>query len=346
MQKLFPFFLSVFFLIACNKETIEPDDFWEVVSPESQGLDADSIEKAVDRAASLNNFYALLVVKNQKLVVEEYFKGKKSSDLFHLRSVTKNVTSALAGIAFGDQLLDGLEQSIQPFFPDQVQGDKSAITLGHLLNMTSGFQWDEDVEVLDLIEHRIADPVDNVLSRSLTSTPGSTFNYNSASPHIVSYIIRQQANQSFLDYAKKELFDPLGIEQFAWTKDPQGAVWAGFGLQLRARDLARFGQLYLNNGAWQGKQIVPESWVEMSANAQVDIPGAGSDYSLQWWISGSLDTPLYFGLGYGGQVLMLLPEKNMMVIALQESLVSLEDNQAQWNRFASEVFPTIYRSLE
>ena len=346
MQKLILLLFSTILILSCNKENLEPDDFWQSVSPESQGLNPDSVEKAIDAAAKLSNFYALLVVKNEKLVVEEYFKGKKAADLFHLRSVTKNFTSALTGIAIQENLLEGIEQSIQPFFPDLVKGDKTAITIGHLLNMTGGFEWKEDTEVLDLIEHRISDPVTEVLSRPLTDTPGSTFKYNSASPHIVSYIISQQAKQSFRQYAQKKLIDPLGIKTFSWTEDPEGAAWGGFGLQLRARDLARFGQLYLNDGTWEGKQIVPENWVNRSSTVQVDIPHSNWDYSFQWWISGNLDTPIYFGLGYGGQTLMLLPEKNMMVIALQESLVSLEDNQAQWDRFVSRVFTPVFRALE
>lgn len=220
------------------------------------------------------------------------------------------------------------------------------ITVRHLLNMSSGLSWEEDTEVLDAIEHRIPNPVQYILDKELVAEPATQFNYNSLSPHVVAHILAENTQQSLLDLSREKLFEPLGIQKIAWSKDPQGAEWGGFGLQLTARDLAKFGQLYLNGGTWQGTHIVPRKWVEQSAIPQIQPFSPTTGYSLQWWTSENLDLPIYYGQGYGGQALMIVPGKNLIVVAVQHYLVTNEQHIVQWNNFVQKVFLPVYNAAK
>ncbi len=342
MKGLVLLFLTLLIVSGCKKEQIFIDDnFWVEEDPALHGFDVKALDSVLQNAANLPNFYALLVIRNQKLVAEEYYKGKNANDLFHLRSITKNFTSALSGIAIQEGLLDSADMPIKKYFPAFIHGDKEAITIRHLLNMASGLEWDENEEIIDLIEHKIPKPVEYLLAKDLSEQPATRFNYNSLSPHVVAHIITKETNQSLHAYAKEKLFDPLGIKRFEWQKDPQGADWGGFGLQLTARDLAKFGQLYLNGGVWEGQQVVPQEWVQESANQQIGISGTTSGYSFQWWISRGLGAPIYYGQGFGGQALMLVPEKNLMVVAFQEYFVMNDQHTQQWRNFVEKVFVPI-----
>lgn len=333
-------------LLSCRKDDSAPlDAYWQKEDPALHGFQPDSLQLARTNAAGLTNLYALLVVRHNKLVVEDYFHGKGPNDLLHLRSITKTITSALAGIALEAGALPGIDTSIKPFYPDLISGAKDSITLRHLLNMSSGLSWDEETEVVDLIENRITDPVRTLLSRNLSDPPGAAFNYNSVSPHVVAQMLAKLTQQTLLAYAEDRLFAPLSITRKNWERDPQGAEWGGFGLQLTARDLAKFGQLYLNGGAWEGRQIVPPDWVAQSAIKQIQ-PGTANSagYSFQWWTSTSLGTPIFYGQGFGGQGLFLIPEKDLLIVALQDPFVSFDQSARQWNDLVGKVFYPVYRA--
>lgn len=300
----------------------------------------------MDVAAELPNFYALLVIRDQKIVAEAYYKGRSADDLFHLRSITKNFTSAATGITLEEGKIADVDASLQPYYPDLLQGEKAGITIRQLLNMASGLEWDEEREVIPLIEHRVPDPISYLLTKPLVDTPAVTFNYNSLSPHVVADVLVRETGTPLPEIVETRLFKPLGIERYAWTTDPKGAAWGGFGLQLRARDLAKFGQMYLNGGRWESEQLVPAAWVEQSERRQIQFPGSTGGYSYQWWISNTLDSPLYYGQGYGGQALMLMPEKNMLVVAFQEYFVDGEQQNRQWRNFVDQVFLPIYGAAE
>lgn len=337
--------LSTF--LACQKGDITPvDSYWNTEDPALHHFDVDTLSAALAAAGLLPNFYAVLVARDGKLVAEKYYNGKKAHDLFHLRSITKNITSALTGIALSEGYLDSVDVSIKSYFPGQINGEKEAITIRHLLNMTSGLTWDENKEINGLIDHKIPDPLDYLLSRELSDAPGSTFNYNSLSPHVIARILTEETGKSLPALATENLFRPLGIERYEWLTDPQGAAWGGLGLQLTARDLAKFGQLYLNEGNWEGRRLIPASWVRQSAEAQIETYSPTSGYSFLWWTSRNQGTPIYYGQGYGGQALMLIPEKNLLVVAFQEYYVPSEQSALQWKNFVEKVFLPVFRAAK
>ncbi len=340
--------LSLFLIcVSCDKDdTVEPiDSYWQTALPQEHGLNPDSIQQVLRKAEDLENIYALLVARDNRLVVEKYFHGKGPNDLLHLRSITKNFTSTLTGIAIQQGIIPSLDTTIWTYYPNLVTDEKKAITLRHLLNMSSGLVWNEDQEINPLLDHEIIDPVSVVLQRNLESGPGSAFNYNTVLPHIVSDIISMEVGQTFEDYAKEQILSPLGIDRYQWLRDNNGSVWGGVGLQLTARDLAKFGQLILNDGRWENQSLINAEWVEMIQDPQIQTNGSAG-YSLQWWISQTFPTKLFFGNGYGGQALMLLPDKNILVVAMQEFFVLPDQNEKQWRNFVEDLFIPIFNAIE
>lgn len=319
-------------------------EFWQKDSPAAHGFSEPALATVVQEANKLNNFYALLIIRNQKLLVEEYFEGWSEATLFELRSITKNITSALTGIAIKKEWLTSVDDPIYPYFPDLEMGDKQQITFRHLLNMSSGLSWDEDNNVLGLIQQQIHEPVNFILSQPLITTPGSTFSYNSLSPHVVAQVLIEAQKKTLATLVKEEIFDTLGIQQYTWSNDPKGANWGGFGLKLRAKDIAKFGQLYLNEGKWEGTQLIPVDWIQQSSKKQINSTNSG--YSFQWWVSLKSETPLYYGQGYGGQGLFIFPEKDLIIVAFQEAWVPATQSNQQWKDFREKVFTPILMALE
>ena len=335
--------------IKCRKAdptSIPLDNYWKTEDPAKHAVNAQSMDSVIDLALQLPNFYALLVIRNNRLIAEQYFGGKGPNDLLHLRSITKNFTSSLTHIAIKQGIFNSVNDTIGPYFPQLLNTSKSSIAISHLLNMTSGLQWDESREVVPLLEHQLSNPVHAVIGRNLVTDPGSVFNYNTVSPHIITYILSSKSGMTLETFAEENLFNVLDVQDFAWEKDSEELALGGAGLQLTARDLAKFGQLFLNSGSWDGREIIDESWVLNCQISQIATPNAETGYSWHWWVSENFPTKLYFGNGYGGQGLMLLPEKNMMIIGLQEHLVSTEQNRIQWNNFLQKVFTPIYQAIE
>lgn len=344
--------LFLLFLLGCQKTEPASDQhqssstFWEREDPSKHGFNLSSLENTISNAAGLPNFYALLVVRNGKLVVEEYFRGKNGNDLFHLRSITKNFTSAITGKAIEEGYLTNTGLSVKDYYPNQVTGEKEQITVHDLLNMTSGLEWNENQEIIPLINNEVSNPITYYLSKDLVQTPGTAFNYCSLSAHVVANIIETSAKVSFETYTKQKLFEPLGIRQYDWEKDPDGKVWGGFGLQLRARDLAKFGLLYLNKGLWENEQLISKEWVNTAATKQINIGTSGNGYSYQWWHSNSFDNLVYYGSGYGGQALFIVPNKKMVVVGFHEYFVQGDEASKQWRNFVDKVFKPIYEAAE
>lgn len=203
---------------------------------------------------------------------------------------------------------------------------KHAITLEHLLTMTPGLEWDEST-------HPYSDPGNShyhlnraddwmayVISRPLKDTPGTQFAYNTGAVHLMSAIIKASTGQYANQFAREHLFGPLDIVSYNWPTDPQGYPYTGGsygGLRLKARDLAKFGYLYLHRGKWNGKQVIPQDWVAASTQTRVELaPGQG--YGYLWWL-GSFEIKgrqlkVVNAEGLGGQLINLVPELDLMVV--------------------------------
>jgi CubicO group peptidase (beta-lactamase class C family) len=319
--------LVMFLATACAGSTPEPlppywpTEGWRSSTPEQQGLDSPTLLSMFHSIqAQSPHLHSLLIIRHGYLVTEAYFYPFQRDLRHNLHSCTKSITSALAGVAIQEGLLEGVNQPILELLPrpNVAEGDprKQAITLEHLLTMTSGLDWPEE----QLPYFSIRNPstqmyqrqnrIQYVLGSRVADEPGRKFNYNSGGSHLLSAIIQERARMSTLAFAQTHLFQPLGISNVFWPADPQGINLGEAGLEMTPRDMAKFGYLYLQKGTWAGKQIVPADWVKASTETHIETHW-GWGYGYQWWIRPGGG---YSAIGWGGQYIFVLPDQDMVVV--------------------------------
>jgi CubicO group peptidase (beta-lactamase class C family) len=265
--------------------------------------------------------HAVLVVRYGCAVLEAYYPPYGPHIRHGTASVGKSFTGALVGIAIREGYIEGVDQRVADFFPAHagLQDDplKQAMTIEHLLTMTSGLYWPESAAMYSSSGNvmnqmmRSFDWVRFVLDRPMAAAPGAVFNYSSGASHLLSAIIQEATGERTLAFARTYLFEPLGLSRVSWLSDPHGIAFGAGGVRLTPRDMARFGQLYLQGGVWNGEQIVPAEWVEDSVARQVSAHGAASYYGYQWWVRGS---GIYAAHGYRGQRIFVIPDLDMVVV--------------------------------
>jgi len=323
------------------------NDGWKTASADQLGVDPARLAAltAAIRAWPELGVHAVVIERGGHLIYEEYFDGfderwgaslgrvTMTSDLRHdLRSVTKSVVSALAGIAVASGAISSLDQPIVEWFPEYPElnsAERRRVTLAHALSMTSGLQWNEAVPYTDprndeIVMTRDAQPLRYALSRPFALAPGSDFTYNGGLTQVMAAVIERATKTSIQEYARTQLFEPLGITDVEWVGNLAGMPAAASGLRLRARDLAKFGSLYLHDGRWNGTQIVPAAWVDRSTRRHFRFrPRSGADaggefgYAYFWWYN---CYPTEAGLveartavGNGQQRIFVLPGLDMVV---------------------------------
>ena len=308
------------------------DDGWEVGSLKSEGLETSGIAELTRELGdgAYGNVHSFLVVRNGVLVHEAYFRGHDRERTHKIYSVTKSVSSALLGIAIGNGDVAGVHELISALLPEYVgpdwDGGKNRITLEHLLTHTAGLRWDEQsVPYEDQRNSHnqmsaSSDWVKFVLDEPLVAEPGTTFVYSTGGSHLLAKIIRQHTGLDADTFADEHLFGPLSVRDYGWVRDSQGFPCTGGsfgGLSLRPRDMAKFGQLYLRRGEWEGEQIVPREWVAQSIEKRVAV-GGDVGYGYLWWTdvlrSQGSDIELISAGGYGDQAILLFPALDMVVV--------------------------------
>jgi len=326
------------------------NDGWKTANADSLGVDSAQLAALTRsiRAWPELGVHAILIERNGKLIYEEYFDGfderwgvplpwtsMKVDTKHDLRSVTKSVVSALVGIAVADGAIPSLDQPLIKWFPEYAELDtpeRRRVTLAHVLSMTSGFKWNEEIPYTNPLNDEIRmtrdkEPLRYALSPSLDHNPGTEFNYNGGLTQVMAAVLERATKTSLEDYARTKLFEPLGITDVEWVGDLAGMPAAASGLRLRARDVAKFGSLYLNGGKWNGKQVIPATWVDVSTRRHFSFaPRTGTDaggsfgYSYFWWYS-CYPTPKGLiearaAVGNGQQRIFVLKELDMVVTIL------------------------------
>lgn len=291
---------------------------WEVASPAEQGLDSLQLSRADTRAAAIPGIASLLIVRNGYLVWEQYYNDYDKYNVWHLRSVTKSIISALVGIALYEGYLDSVDQRMADLLPEYLDPGldsvKREITIKHLLTMTAGFEWQGSDDQFIEQWYSSFDWLEFGIERPLVDAPGTTFNYNSSLPHLLSAILTRQTEMSTLAFADKFLFEPLGITVTRWEKSPEGMYIGGFGLFLTPRDMARFGQLYVDGGHIDGQQIMPIDWIEESTRKHVSVSGGLSyGYGYLWWKK-LFGIKNFVALGADGQMIYNFPRLRLVVV--------------------------------
>ncbi len=314
------FLVSYFFFSpAFGQVSYWPTSGWRAASPESQGIDSDLLAEAVNTARKSGiNIHSLLVVRNNYIVAEAYFfpyDGKAPHDL---ASVTKSITSTLIGLAIEQRKVKSIEQKALSFFSKNKITNKDTrkekITVEHLLTMSSGLNCISKGGEPTLWE--MLNQTDNaqfMLNLPMVAEPGSNFVYCSGGMHLLSAIISNAMGVRAETFAQRFLFDPINIKQAIWPIDPNG-INHGFGnLHLLPRDMAKLGVLMMNQGKWDGHQVVPADWVTNMTRSHIKTGGA-RDYGLGWWIN-PVGNPIPFeASGRGGQQISVIPSKNTVIV--------------------------------
>jgi CubicO group peptidase (beta-lactamase class C family) len=301
-------------------------DGWTTDAAERVGIDVRRLEQMTEsiRSHPQDNVHAVLIERDGRLVYEEYFSGKDvrrgrplgvvtfTRDTLHdLRSVTKSVISALVGVASTSGAIRSLDAPLLDYFPEYTDlqvPERRRITIRHALSMSAGLDWNEDLSYADPkndenVMDRSPDPVRYVLGRPIVAAPGATWRYNGGTTEVLGAILLRATKQSLPDYARSVLFSPLGITAFEWIGTRE-APSAASGLRLRPRDLAKFGSLYLHDGEWNGRQVLPRAWIRESTQRRLTFPGQEArGYGYQWWHtcystpSGIVEVPTAVGNG-------------------------------------------------
>lgn len=305
-----------------EEPTVWPTAGWTTSTPEAQGMDSAALAKLIELGAA-TGLDSFLVTRHGELVAEAYYAPYRAGLKHAVNSVTKAVVGTLTGMAVQDGLLASRDQPVLEFFSDRTVANadaaKKSITLGNLLDQTSGLDWKEKLDASipeSLIQlRRSRDWQGFVLDRPMAQAPGAGFNYNSGNSHLLSAIVAKKTGGSTLAYAQKRLFEPLGIADVRWIKDPQGIEAGGFGLYLQPRDMAKIGYLYLRKGQWAGRQLLSAEWVEKVFSASVDMGfGAKPAYSYAngWWTIP--EKRAYIAAGYNRQLIIVLPEVDVVAV--------------------------------
>jgi len=290
-----------------STQTYWPTQGWRTSTPEEQGFDSGRLAEGLQALQENDiNIDSLLIVRNGYVVLDAYFYPYDNTIPHKLASVTKSVMTTLIGIA-ADQGKIQLDQPMVSFFPHRtianLDARKEHITVRHLASMRNGFEsgcLNEDEVTLDAMRAN-PDWVQAALDRKMAREPGTSFCYDSPGMHLLSAILQEATGLTSLDFARQYLFEPLGIREVFWQSDPQGYTHGWGDLYLKPRDAAKLGYLWLNGGGWEGKQIVPASWVADSVQA---LSHAGDDdYGYGWWVS----EDSYYAAGRGGQNIRAYP---------------------------------------
>jgi CubicO group peptidase (beta-lactamase class C family) len=318
-------------------------DGWAVAAPQAVGLDADRLCALVPwlEGWKEGDIHAVLVARHGKLVFEQYFAGADekwgeplgndtahSRDRLHdARSVTKSVVALVLGIALDRGLvkagLDTPVLDLLPQYADLRTPEKAKITLRHLLTMSAGLKWNEDIpygspDNSETQMDEAPDPARFVLSQDVVAPAGETYTYSGGCTVLIQAILKQASGKSLDVLAHDLLFAPLGIEQVEWVRYPAtGEPVAASGLRLLPRDFAKLGQLVLAHGAWHGKQIVPAAFVDQATAPHIN----GRElyfYGYQFWLGRSFvrgrEIDWSAAVGFGGQRIFVVPALDLVAV--------------------------------
>jgi CubicO group peptidase (beta-lactamase class C family) len=318
-------------------------------------IDSQMILKALGRIeqGTYGEVHSLLIYKDDKLVLEEYFDGHEyqwdapkhhgelvswNRDLPHcIHSVSKSITSLCVGIAIDQGFIENEQQSIFDYLPDHQHlrtEETKYITIEHLLSGTSGLQWAEwSAPLSSMANDQVAiyfsgmEPVDYVLGKPMVAAPGTHFTYSGGNIDVLAVIVENASGMSFQEFSRNFLFEPLGLDSAYWDLVyPTGEVQAASGMKATPRELVKIGAMMLQDGSWKGKQILSEHWVEKCrdpylGSGGIHIPGEDMKdfgYSYAWWTRKiryrGQEIHWYSGNGWGGQKLIVLPDINTVVV--------------------------------
>lgn len=328
-------------------------DDWKTSSPEEQGLDPKLVAELYNDAAYMKTLYGLLVIKNGYLIAEGYFNGASVEQLSKRASVTKSYMSALFGIAVDQGYIESLDQKMIEFFPEienQITDQrKKSITIREMLQMRGGYPWEETDSVYwNAIWS--GKYINKIVDIPLTKDPGSEFQYSNLTSNWLGIIVARACNTDLRSFGEKNLFSQLDVELGDWTRDLDGYYIGSGDIQFTARDMAKFGLLYLNEGNYNREQLIPASWINESLQRySEDINSAGIEssrvaryfydigYGYQWWSAKAGDHSFNLAWGHGGQFIILLHDLDIIIVVTSDPFYGKENHFNAWQYEKSNI---------
>jgi CubicO group peptidase (beta-lactamase class C family) len=283
--------------------------------PNGAAIDG-ALARAAEAASELPRLHSLLVSLRGELIVERYYNGTRATRPANIKSASKSVISALVGIAIERGLITSVTQPITAYFPDAFRSETAApkrqITIEHLLTMRSGLESTSGRNYGAWVRSR--NWVRHILARPLQSTPGTEMDYSTGNTHLLSAIIAIASKRTTRQFAQRELAGPLGFTLPEWPRDPQGVHFGGNDMLMTPRQMLAFGELYLNRGLVNGRQIVSAAWIDASFVPRARSYWSDQLYGYGWWIRDVARHRVYFAWGYGGQYIFIVPDLQLVVV--------------------------------
>jgi len=321
-------------------------DGWTPGSLAEVGLSESRFTELIDliRAGTYARVHGIVIVKDDKLVLEEYFSGQafrgavgnevtgpwthfNRESIHNLASVTKSITSTLLGVAIDQGFVSGVDTAVYDFFPEHADvrdARKDSITLGHMLTMRSGLEWDESTYSYGDNRNDInalfsqSDPIRYILAKPVADSPGTTWLYNGGNTNVLGQVVRRASQMTLDSFADQYLMEPLGITQRTWVKISGPMTYSSGDLRLRPRDMAKIGYLFVNDGMWDGQQIISPAWISQATTRHAETVNPGWGYGYQWWLFdytvNGKTYPTFGARGWGGQVITMVPSEDMVIV--------------------------------
>ena len=348
-----------------------PTAGWRTAAPTDHGVDPAGLATVEDHVAvAYPQVRSILIVRHGYLVYEHYRRGLDQADGHDVRSITKSVTGALIGIALAEGKIKSLDQTVGELLAAQLPKDAdprfAAVTVKQLLTMTSGVAGDYEGTGGDnrLTDAMWSSPdwIRHILGQRLDTDPGTHFAYSDRASHLLSAIVANVSGQSTLEFARAKLFNPLGIRtdgayepvlsdhidaatvkayeraSVAWPVDPQGYHYAAALLRLPARDLAKFGYLYLNGGRWDGNQLIPADYVASATSQTGSTPNVSMGYGWLWWVDTEGGHRTFSARGHGGQIIYVVPDLDLVTVITSDPE---NENLSPQNLITQTILPAV-----
>ncbi|NOZ93435.1 MAG: serine hydrolase [Acidobacteria bacterium] len=320
------------------------------MTPARAGIDPVALDGALEDLGRAPGIYSVVVIRHDAVLAERYWRGSPET-LHHLASVTKSVTSTLVGVAVDRGFIPDVDVPMVDYLPPALLPDdpaKDAITLRHLLTMTSGLDFDESKDWESWLQ--APNQAAFILDRPLAAPPGELFHYSTAASHLLSIVLSEAVGIPAADFARGTLFGSLGITDFRWQTDNQGFDYGGHGLWLRTEDMGKLGVLFLDWGVWEGSRVLSTGWIAGATSLQVDLgarfgPLNDIGYGWLWWLDDGLRWPVYLAWGWGGQFVFCVPALDLVVATSANWNVGAVDANRQetaiLNVIVDEILPIV-----
>jgi len=328
-------FVLCLFVFSCNEHT-----------EDTSSLDT-STERNIENDRPDNYYiYSTIIAKKGEILSQTYYNGKSADSLCNIQSLTKSIMSVLIGIAIDKGHIKNENETIAAYFPEELKNvaddRKKSITIKHLLNQTSGLAWRGHLELGPWRASK--NPIAFVLTKNMEAGPGAKYNYNSGATHLLSVIISKATGMPTKAFAAKHLFRPLGLGDMDWEIRNDGYHdGSGLGLSMRPIDVMTIAQTLENNGVWKDKRILSENWIEKMFNDKLKSKTnwglRNSKHGYCWYKAEYNGLLIDYGMGYGGQFIVIVPKKELVIVATHEH--DIMEGIAQQKYFLMEELPLI-----